>query len=59
MRLATAKALFSNSKNQDIALDDSFSSSKEFGSVFKYYYAISSGKFKNNTNKKQIKPIRI
>ena len=52
MRMETAKALLSNPnyKVQDVALDVGFSSSKHFGSVFKSYYGISPGEFKNNTN---------
>ena len=53
MRMETAKALLSNpnSKVQDVALDVGFSSSKHFGSVFKAYYGISPGEFKNNNTK--------
>ncbi|MGH4036716.1 MAG: response regulator transcription factor [Sphaerochaeta sp.] len=52
MRMETAKALLSNPnyKVQDVALDVGFFSSKHFGSVFKSYYGISPGEFKNNTN---------
>jgi len=52
MRMETAKAILSNPnyKVQDVALDVGFSSSKHFGSVFKSYYGISPGEFKNNTN---------
>ncbi len=52
MRMETAKALLltPNSKVQDVALDVGFSSSKHFGSVFKAYYGISPGEFKNTIN---------
>lgn len=53
MRMETAKALLlnPNSKVQDVALDVGFASSKHFGSVFKSYYGISPGEFKNNNTK--------
>ena len=52
MRMETAKALLlnPNSKVQDVALDVGFSSSKHFGAVFKSYYGISPGEFKNKNN---------
>lgn len=52
LRMETAKALLlnPNSKVQDVAIDVGFSSSKHFGSVFKSYYGISPGEFKNKNN---------
>lgn len=53
MRMETSKALLSNqnSKVQDVAIDVGFASSKHFGSVFKAYYGISPGEFKNLNSK--------
>lgn len=50
MRMKTAKALLSNpnSKVHNVAYDVGFSSSKHFGSVFKAYYGISPGEFKDS-----------
>jgi len=50
MRMETAKALLSNPnlKVQEVALDVGFASSKHFGSVFKAYYGISPGEFKDS-----------
>lgn len=52
MRMETAKALLltPNSKVQDVAIEVGFSSSKHFGSVFKSYFGISPGEFKNKNN---------
>lgn len=53
MRMETAKALLSNpnSKVKDVALDVGFASSKHFGSVFKSYYGVSPGEFKDSKSK--------
>ena len=52
MRMETAKALLSNpnSKVQDVAIDVGFSSSKHFGTVFKSYFGMSPGEYKNTMN---------
>ncbi|MFA6825013.1 MAG: response regulator [Sphaerochaetaceae bacterium] len=49
MRMETSRAMLlnSNEKVQDIALNVGFSSSKHFGSVFKSYYGLSPGEYKN------------
>jgi len=49
MRMETSRAMLlnSNEKVQDIALNVGFASSKHFGAVFKSYYGVSPGEYKN------------